>query len=246
MSRDDRAALVLAFQASVPPDYQNLIINSNTIPIFVETGMWSLAAEELQVQKDRTNAMRVATRQDIMEADMKLSQDQASFSTEGERFVDIWDKHAFNPIEEGGGAITDTNMLALPITAFNDEKMRLMGAAERARAGQELPPEFWNDYGRFSNRLMGMLKETIKEELTPFWFGWFRSAPAPAIFDIAPDIVIQDKQRNPITDPSKAGDAYWIYHPDTGEEMGLGVLNYKFGKIAIEALLEMQLIEGTQ
>ena len=99
-------------------------------------------------------------------------------------------------------------------------------------------PENKNDFLQLMRSQAQIVKFAILEEATPGWLmSWFYKDPNAEVLEINPNVIVLDQAGKPITDPSRALEAYQVQEKSSGDIQQISNLRNDFGIAVVTHLI---------
>ena len=250
MSKTDRSSVMINYLASIREDrkiYQQMI---QSMPVFLETGMWSLTGETLRVNQAKADNTRANHLLSAEKWAVEQLGNSAQLSDDGSKFYDkITQKNSDDELY----LFTDWE------SASSLSKLEF-GRISSAMAGKSLAqiqatPGLMQDYAQVANFNMQVFKNYVEEQLkAPAWkeiltLG-FAQDPDAEEFTLNPNVVAYDDKNNPITDPNyllNGGKvAYFKSSDNRGGTLYTSELKGDLGKEALNAIFNASVANQLQ
>ena len=227
MSKTDRSSVMINYLASIREDrkiYQQMI---QSMPVFLETGMWSLAGETLKVNQANSATSRSNSERQWQEYYDKQEDRAGSLTPEGNNFrTEMFEE------KEDDGSFTF-------FQAGNYKKAAPLIMAEQARIatavaqnGGKYTPELLQDLTQVSNIQMQIFNTyMIDNAEAPLWkeilTATFAQDPATGAYTLLPNMAAYDENGKEITDPQYLEKGGKIDHFKSRDGRGSKISTYK-------------------
>ena len=238
-----KTAVAVALAASVdkaPPSYQALT-NSNVLPVYLETGNFTLAQETLRQNAEATQVQRDRLTQNSREFNYKTRTELASgqYSSNGSEF----NKKALDLMDDISEAENSWFDSSSPL--MQSLGRRIQQEAGRLAIVVEGDPtlslrENKQDYYGLMRVQAQLIKQAIIAKTKPgFIMDWFYRDPAAEILELNADVEVRDKAGEPITDPRRASEAYTIVNNTNEIDLSAEGIRDDFGMTVITHLITL-------
>ena len=227
MSKTDRSSVMINYLASIREDrkiYQQMI---QSMPVFLETGMWSLAGETLKVNQANSATSRSNSERQWQEYYDKQEDRAGSLTPEGNNFrTEMFEKReddgSFTFFQEGNYEMAAPLIMA--------EQARIATAV--AQNGGKYTPELLQDLTQVSNIQMQIFNTyMIDNAEAPLWkeilTATFAQDPATGAYTLLPNMAAYDENGKEITDPQYLEKGGKIDHFKSRDGRGSKISTYK-------------------
>ena len=227
MSKTDRSSVMINYLASIREDrkiYQQMI---QSMPVFLETGMWSLAGETLKVNQANSATSRSNSERQWQEYYATQEQRASSLTPEGNNFrTEMFEKRE----DDGSFTFFQEGNYEMAAPAIMAEQARIATAV--AQNGGKYTPELLQDLTQVSNIQMQIFNTYMidnaeaslwKEILT----ATFAQDPASGAYTLLPNMAAYDENGKEITDPQYLKKNGKIDHFKSRDSRGSKISTYK-------------------
>ena len=235
-----RAATVISYAASLNKDDPvfKALTNPDVLSTYLQTGNFSLAQDVLRQKATATQVTQQRLGFEMTRYATEQAEKYASgeYSTAGTTFNTNYMDEMNTLIEDEWGWDADNENIKKLGVLIQNESGRIAGIIER---DPDLTlPENKNDFLQLVRSQAQIVKFAILEEATPGWLmSWFYKDPNAEVLEINPNVVVLDKSGKPITDPSRASEAYQVQEKSSGDIQQISNLRNDFGISVVTHLI---------